>query len=363
MTPFDDELEQSPYEAELDEQDDEEVEGTESDLFEHYRYNVDKGQESMRIDLFIMIRMEKATRNKVQNAIKDGFIKVNGQAVKSNYKIKPKDIITVEWTKPRAEYELIPEDLPLEIVHEDEHVMIVNKAAGMVAHPSYGHYTGTLANALAYKFQQMPLLDKEHPDRPGLVHRIDKNTTGLLVVAKTDVAMQALAKQFFDHSINRRYVALVWGDLPEEEGTIRGNITRHPTLRKIRTVTDNPNEGKHAVTHYTVLKRYGYVTLVECRLETGRTHQIRVHFKHIGHPLFNDFEYGGERIAYGTVFTKYKEFIFNCFEVMPYHALHARLLGFVHPGTGEYTEFHAPLPDNFNELISRWERYTAARNI
>jgi 23S rRNA pseudouridine1911/1915/1917 synthase len=308
-----------------------------------------------------MDRIEMATRNRVQNAINEGLIRVNGDQSRPSYRIKPGDEVIVYWRKPKAEQELVPEDIPLDIRYEDNDLMIIYKPAGLVAHPAVGHWRGTIANAIAFRIQQAPVLNPDHPDRPGLVHRIDKNTTGLLLIAKSEHAMSHLAKQFFDHTIYRRYTALVWGDLKQDEGTITAYIGRDPNYRKLRKVVENPEQGKYAVTHYKVLRRFGYVTLIQCRLETGRTHQIRVHLKHIGHPLFNDFEYGGDKIMAGTVYPKYRQFIENCFEVMPYHALHAHALGFHHPVTGEYMQFEADLPENFNELISRWDRYTASR--
>lgn len=330
-------------------------------VYEHFHFKADPKQGPTRVDLYVMDRIEKATRNKVQNGIKEGLVKVNGEVVKANYKVRPGDEIIVYWTKPKEAQELIAEDIPLDIRYEDDDVLVLYKPAGMVAHPAIGHFSGTLANALAFRFQQMPLLNSFHPDRPGLVHRIDKNTTGLLLIAKTDAAMANLAKQFFHHTVYRRYIALVWGDFDEDEGTVNAYMGRDPNYRKLRAVVEDPTQGKYAVTHWTVLKRYGYVTLVECRLETGRTHQIRVHMKHIGHPLFNDSEYGGDRVVYGTVHSRYKQFIQNCFEMLPHHALHARTIGFKHPTTGEYIQVDCDLPDYFQATLDKWEKYVGGR--
>lgn len=330
-------------------------------VYDELVLKVDPKQEPRRVDLFIMDRIEKATRSKVQAAIKDGHVVVNDEMIKPNYKVKPGDQIKIYWSRPRDYDRVIPEDIPIDIRYEDDDLLVIYKPAGMVTHPAIGHYSGTLVNALAFKFQNMPLLDKEHPDRPGLVHRIDKNTTGLMLIAKNDYAMQHLAKQFFHHTTYRRYNALVWGDLKDDEGTITGYIGRNQTHRKLRCIVENPADGKYAVTHYKVLRRFGYVTLVECRLETGRTHQIRVHFKHIGHTLFNDAEYGGDRILYGTIYSKYKHFIENCMDLLPHQALHAKAIGFVHPTTGEYMQFESELPDYFKKCLDKWESYTAGK--
>lgn len=346
-------------EEELIEDDDDDIQQT----FEHHRFTADKGQTPIRLDLFLMDRIERATRNKIKNAILDGFVLINDAPTKANYKIKPLDVVSISWTKPKTINTLIPQDIPIDVKYEDEDVMVVYKPAGMVAHPAIGHWEGTLANALAFRFQNMPLLSEDYPDRPGLVHRIDKNTTGLLLIAKSEYAMTNLAKQFFDHTVYRRYIALVWGDVKLDEGTVNLPIGRDKNFRKLRAIVENPDEGKYAITHYKVLKRYGYVTLIECRLETGRTHQIRVHMKHLGHPLFNDFEYGGDKICAGTVFTKYKQFIDNCFALMPHHTLHARAIGFTHPKTGEYMQFESPLPDKFNALLEKWDKYTEGRGL
>lgn len=326
------------------------------DLYEHFRFTADKGQNPLRVDKYLMNLIEKATRNKIQKAAKAGNIHVNGSAVKSNYKVKPGDVVTVLFEHPPYEYLLVPEDIPIDIVYEDNDVLVVNKPAGMVVHPGHGNYSGTLLNALTYHFESLP---KNSSDRPGLVHRIDKDTSGLLVVAKSEDAMTGLAKQFFNKTTEREYLALVWGDLEEEQGTIEGNIGRHPKNRLQNTVFENDEEerGKPAVTHYKVVERFGYVTLVSCRLETGRTHQIRVHLKHIGHTIFNDERYGGDRILKGTTFTKYKQFVDNCFKILPRQALHAHTLGFQHPITGDFSSFRAPLPEDMQTCIEKWRNY------
>ncbi|MBE6208820.1 MAG: RluA family pseudouridine synthase, partial [Rikenellaceae bacterium] len=294
-------------------------------------------------------------------AADNGNILVNGSPVKSSYKVKPLDRISLVMPYPRRELEIIPENIPLNIVYEDDDIIIVNKEAGMCVHPGHGNYTGTLVNALTYHLRELPMF-QEGDMRAGLVHRIDKNTSGLLVVAKNERAHTHLAKQFFDHTISRRYVALVWGNFTEDEGTITGNIARSRYDRLKMAVYPDGDEGKHAVTHYKVLKRYGYVTLIECRLETGRTHQIRVHMEYIGHPLFNDERYGGDRILKGTTFNKYKQFIENCFQLMPRHALHARSLGFEHPSKRDEVYFESNLPQDFMAVLSKWDTYTAARD-
>jgi 23S rRNA pseudouridine1911/1915/1917 synthase len=331
------------------------------ELYEHHRINVDSGQSPLRIDKFLMNRIENVSRNRIQNAALAKSIMVNGNPVKSNYKVKPGEVITIVLSYPPRELEIIAQDIPLNIVYEDEDLIVVNKPAGLVVHPGYGNYTGTLVNALAYHLHP-ELLDRSIESetlRPGLVHRIDKHTSGLLVVAKNEQAMTHLAKQFFDRTIERRYVAMVWGDLEEPSGTITGNIARNITDRKMMDVFEDPEIGKRAVTHYEVIKRYGYVTLVSCKLETGRTHQIRVHFKYIGHPLFNDETYGGQRIVKGTIFAKYKQFIENCFQQIPGQALHARSLEFIHPRTGESMKFEADLPEGFEEIMKKWELYSS----
>ncbi|WP_456438222.1 RluA family pseudouridine synthase [Psychroserpens sp.] len=326
------------------------------ELYEHHSFVADKGQTPLRIDKYLMNRIENATRNKIQAAAKDGSIYVNGTPVKSNYKVKPSDKIRVLLEHPPYEYLLTPEDLPLDVVYEDDQLLVVNKSAGMVVHPGHGNYSGTLINALIFHFENLP---NNSSERPGLVHRIDKDTSGLLVVAKTEQAMTHLSKQFFNKTSEREYVAIVWGNIDEEEGTIEGHIGRHPRNRLQNTVFegDDEDKGKPAVTHYKVLERLGYVTLVTCKLETGRTHQIRVHMKHIGHTLFNDERYGGERILKGTTFTKYKQFVDNCFKILPRQALHAKTLGFVHPTTGENMRFNSPIPDDMQQCIEKWRHY------
>jgi 23S rRNA pseudouridine1911/1915/1917 synthase len=326
-------------------------------LFEHHRIVVDKGQGLVRIDKFLVDRLEKTSRSRIQNAQDAGFVRVNGVPVKSSYRIKPLDVITVEMPYPVREIELIPENIPLDILYEDEEVIVLNKAAGMVVHPGYGNYTGTLVNALMYHIEHLPKGSAEI--RPGLVHRLDKNTTGVMVIAKTDYSLTHLAKQFFDRTTDRRYTALVWGDV-EKDGTVTGHIGRSIQDRKVFVVYEDGSQGKHAVTHYKVLERLGYVTLVECKLETGRTHQIRVHMKYIGHTLFGDFEYGGDKVLKGTTFAKYKQFVENCFEILPRQALHARTLGFMHPTKGEWMQFETPLPADMTEVLERWRRYRTA---
>ncbi len=326
------------------------------DLYEHYRFEAQKGQQPLRVDKYLMNYIENATRSKIQKAAKEGSIFVNDVAVKSNYKVKPGDVVTVLFTHPPYEFLLVPEDIPIDIVYEDEQVLVVNKPAGMVVHPGHGNYSGTLINALTFHFENLP---NNSSNRPGLVHRIDKDTSGLLVIAKTEEAMTHLSKQFFNKTTQREYVALVWGNMEEDEGTIEGNIGRHPKNRLQNTVFEEEAEkGKPAVTHYKVIERLGYVTLVSCRLETGRTHQIRVHLKHIGHTLFNDERYGGDKILKGTTFTKYKQFVENCFKILPRTALHAKRLGFEHPVTGELMQFETPLPEDMEQCIEKWRKYS-----
>jgi len=330
------------------------------EVFEHFRFEVDPGQSQLRIDKYLVDRMQNASRNKIQDAANNGCIQVNGKAVKRNYKVKPNDIITIVLSYPPREIEIIAEDIPLNIVYEDDSFIIVNKNPGMVVHPSYGHYSGTLVNALAYHLKDLPLFNSEDP-RPGLVHRIDKDTSGILVIAKTEEAKTKLALQFFNKTSDRKYRALVWGNLENDEGTIVGHIGRNLKNRKVMDVFPDGEYGKHAVTHYRVLERLGYVNLVECVLETGRTHQIRAHFKHIGHPLFNDADYGGDQILKGTTFTKYKQFVQNCFKICPRQALHAKTLGFEHPATGEYVSFNSEIPDDMMQVIQKWREYTSSR--
>jgi 23S rRNA pseudouridine1911/1915/1917 synthase len=331
-------------------------EGSE-ELYERVNLVVDKGQEPLRIDKFIQNRIEGATRSKVQQAIEAGMVLVNDKPTKANYKVRPLDRLIVYSNRSPESNEIIPENIPLNIVYEDEDVMVINKPPGMVVHPGSGNPNGTLVNALAYYLSE----DKENVvetiPRFGLVHRIDKNTSGLLVIAKSEKAMTDLAKQFFDHTVNRRYMALVWGDLEEDKGTVEAHVGRHQRLRKIMDVFPDGEYGKEAITHYEVLERFNYVTLIACKLETGRTHQIRVHMQHIRHPLFNDETYGGDRIVKGTVYTKYKQFIDNCFEVMPRHALHAQTLGFIHPRTRKPMLFESELPADFTAVLEKWRRY------
>lgn len=332
------------------------------ELFEHHKITADKGQEVIRVDKFLMDRLPNTSRNKIQSAAKNGNIHVNGKAVKQNYKVKPDDVISIVMPYPVREIELIPQDIPLEIHYEDDTVVVVNKPSNMVVHPGYGNYSGTLVNALVYHFDQLPTKPNDYYGRPGLVHRLDKHTTGLMVVAKTEDALTHLAKQFYDRTTERRYQAIVWGDVKNDEGTIEGHIGRSLSNRKVMTVFPDEDYGKHAVTHYKVLRRFGYVTLVECRLETGRTHQIRVHMKHIGHPLFNDLEYGGDRILKGTSFTKYKQFVENCFHLISGQALHAKTLGFEHPKTKEYLRFDSELPEGMKTILQKWEIYMSSRH-
>lgn len=335
-------------------------EGKEQYPFEHYKLVVDENQVPVRIDKFLTNQMANMSRNKVKKLAESNYLKVNEISVKPSYNIKPNDVIQIVKDFPKRDTSLIAEDIHVEILYQDEYLLIVNKAPGMVVHPSYGHYTGTLLNAL--KFHIKNLAACEDKGRPGLVHRIDKNTSGILVVAKTETALVHLQKQFFDRTTFRRYRALVWGDFEEDLGTITGNIGRNFKNRKVMDVFPEGEEyGKHAVTHYTVLERFGYVTLVECRLETGRTHQIRAHFKHIGHPLFNDNEYGGDRVLRGTTFSKYKQFVQNCFKVMPRQALHAKSLGFNHPKDEEWVQFDSEMPEDFSNVLDRWRNYTKQR--
>jgi 23S rRNA pseudouridine1911/1915/1917 synthase len=329
----------------------------ESELHEHYSFTVEKGQQPLRIDKYLMNFVENATRNKIQAAAKDGSIRVNELVVKSNYKVKPLDQIRVLFEHPPHENLLVPEDIPIDVVYEDDDLLVVNKAPGMVVHPGHGNYSGTLINALLFHFDNLP---NNSSNRPGLVHRIDKDTSGLLVVAKTEKAMAYLSAQFKAKTSEREYVALVWGNVELEEGTIESNIGRHPKNRLQNTVYfgDEADKGKPAITHYKVLQSLGYVTLLACRLETGRTHQIRVHMKHIGHTLFNDERYGGERILKGTTFTKYKQFVDNCFKTLPRQALHAKTLGFVHPTTGKTMSFTTEIPQDMQSCIGKWQTYS-----
>ncbi len=328
-------------------------------LYEHFSIQTDPGQSAMRLDKFLANRIERLSRSKLQNAAKAGCIKVNDKVVKSNYKIKPKDKIQVLMPRPQHQYVIHPEEMDLEIVYEDEELLVLNKQAGLVVHPGCGNYTGTLIHGLLHHFQQGPIEYQQGEDepRPGLVHRIDKDTTGLMVVAKTEYAKSHLSRQFFERTTQRTYQAIVWGEIEEEEGRIEAHIGRHQRRRQMMDVYVDGEEGKHAVTHYRLLRNMGYVSLVECKLETGRTHQIRVHFKHLGHPLFNDQKYGGDRILKGTVYSKYKQFVHNCFKILPRQALHAKTLGFEHPGSGEFMSFDSPLASDMLEVIEKWDRY------
>lgn len=333
----------------------------EQELFEHYKFIADKGQEFLRIDKFLIDRIANTSRNKIQVAAASGNILANKKAVKSNYKVKPFDEISIVLPYPPREIELIAEDIPLNIVYEDDDVLVINKQAGLVVHPGYGNYTGTLVNGLIYHFNNLP--NGSMNNRPGLVHRLDKNTSGIMVIAKTEFAMTHLANQFFERTTERRYNAIVWGDFEENEGTVTGNVARSLKNRKVMDVFPEGDFGKHAVTHYKVLQRFGYVSLIECKLETGRTHQIRVHMQHIGHNLFNDNEYGGDKILKGTSFNKYKQFINNCFEILPRQALHAKTLGFTHPVTKKWLQFDSDLPEDMTNVIAKWEGYVANREL
>ena len=330
---------------------------SEEELYEHFRFEAAKGQSPLRVDKFLMNLIENATRNKIQQAASNGNIFVNDVAVKSNHRIKALDVVRVLLEHPPYEYLLTPENIPLNIVYEDDSLLVINKPAGMVVHPGHGNYSGTLVNALAYHFQNLPL---NSSDRPGLVHRIDKDTSGLLVIAKTETAMTHLTKQFFDKTTTREYIALVWGNVEKDSDTITGNIDRHITNRMQMAVYQDGSKGKNAVTHYKVLERFGYLTLISCKLETGRTHQIRVHLKHIGHTLFNDERYGGNIILKGTTYTKYKQFVENCFKILPRQALHAKTLGFVHPVTNVYMSFNSEIPDDMQQCINKWRDYSKA---
>ena len=333
------------------------IEDSEDELFEHFRFVADKGQNPLRVDKFLVTRVENASRNRIQMAADAGYILVNGKPIKSNYKVKPCDIITVVMDRPRRELEITAEDIPLTIAYEDDDVMVVNKPPGLVVHPGHGNYTGTLVNAIAWYMKDNPHYDAKDP-RLGLVHRIDKDTSGLLVIAKNPDAKTHLGVQFFKKETKRKYVALVWGHVKEDEGRIEGNIGRHPRDKMLMTVFPEGDLGKPAVTHYRVLERMGYVTLVECQLETGRTHQIRVHMKHLGHTIFNDERYGGNEILKGNHHTKYKQFIQNCFDICPRQALHAQTLGFIHPKTGKEIFLESDIPDDMARLIEKWRNYT-----
>ena len=332
------------------------------ELYEHFRFVADKGQQLLRVDKFLVERMEKTSRNRIQQAADAECIIVNGKPVKSSYKVKPGDVVSIVMDRPRYDFEIIAEDIPLDIVYEDEFLLVVNKPPGLVVHPGHGNYSGTLVNALAFHFKDNPDYDVSDP-RLGLVHRIDKDTSGLLVVAKTPEAKTHLGKQFFDKTTKREYVALVWGDFQDEKGTITGNIGRNPRNKLQMAVLDDPTQGKHAVTHYKVLERFGYVTMVKCVLETGRTHQIRVHMLHKGHPLFNDERYGGDKILKGNTSSSYRKFVENCFAICPRQALHARTLGFIHPDSGQEMFFEAPIPADMEALFDKWRNRTRFESL
>lgn len=338
----------------------EQIDSEEQDLYEHHRIIVDKGQSLLRIDKFLMNRLLNVSRNRIQNAADAGNILVNNVPIKSSYKIKPNDIISIVLPHPPRDTEIYPEDIPLDIIYEDDYIVIINKPAGMVVHPGFNNYTGTLVHALAFHFQHLPNL-KGNEARPGLVHRIDKDTSGLLVISKDEFSMTFLAKQFFDHSITRKYVALVWGDI-ENDGTVSGYIGRSLRDRKVMDIFDEEEKGKWSVTHYKVLQRFNFVTLIECQLETGRTHQIRAHMQHIKHPLFSDESYGGDKILKGNANGQYKHFVENCFDICPRQALHAQSIGFIHPHTKEYVHFEAPFPNDMKTLIDKWSAYFSTLN-
>ncbi len=354
---------------ELDDELEEEFDGEEeSKLYEHHNIKVEKGQVMMRLDKFMSIRISNSTRTKIQHACESGNVFVNGKIAKANYRIKPGDEISVQLSVPPRNVEIVPENIPLNIVFEDDYLALINKPPGMVVHPGFGNYSGTLLNALAFHFKNLPSRTNTFGDeisfeRIGLVHRIDKNTSGIILIAKTEKAMAILSKKFFDRDIDRKYIAIVWGNLKEDAGTIVGNVGRDLKNRKVMNVFPEGSEhGKHAVTHYKVLKRYGYITLIECKLETGRTHQIRVHFKHIGHPLFNDNEYGGDKVLKGVNTAKYKQFIQNCFDILPRQALHAKTLGFKHPITEKDLFFDSELPDDMKQVLDKWDIFSQTIN-
>jgi 23S rRNA pseudouridine1911/1915/1917 synthase len=332
-----------------------------NELFEHYRFNVDKGQGLLRIDKYLFNKLENISRTRIQNAARAGNILVNDLPVKPNYKVKPDNVISIVLPHPPREVEIIPEDIPIDIIYEDEEIIVVNKAPGMVVHPGHGNYTGTLVNALSYHLKDLPLF-KSGEIRPGLVHRIDKNTSGIIVIAKTEIALNKLAKQFFDHTVDRTYQALVWGNLESDEGKISGYIGRSKRDRMKMEVIVDEEYGKNAVTYYKVIERLGYVNLIECKLKTGRTHQIRVHMEHIKHPVFNDERYGGNKILKGTTFSKYRQFVQNCFKILPRQALHAKSLGFEHPASGKNIFFDSQLPEDMQAVIDKWRIYIAGRN-
>ena len=330
------------------------------ELFEHFRFKVDPGQSLLRIDKFLSLRIENSSRTRIQIGANAGNILVNNNPVKSNYKVKPGDIIQVVLPTPPREIELVPENIPINIVYEDEDVVVVNKEPGIVVHPGYGNYTGTLVNALMWHFKDLPLFSTGEL-RPGLVHRLDKNTSGILVIAKNELALNRLSKQFYDRTTDRRYIALVWGTPDPLKGTITGSVGRSVKDRKVMQVFPDDTQGKPAITHYKVLEELGYISMVECKLETGRTHQIRVHFMYIKHPLFNDEEYGGDQILKGTTFTKYQQFVKNCFKILPRQALHAKSLAFDHPVTGKRLSFESAIPDDMTQVIEKWRKYISGR--
>lgn len=330
------------------------------ELFEHFRYVVDPGQSFLRIDKYLFSKIENTSRTRIQNAANAGNILVNNIPVKPNYRVKPGDVVQIVLPNPPREIELIPENIPLNIVYEDDDVIVVNKEPGMVVHPAYGNYRGTLVNALMWHFKDLPLFNTGEL-RPGLVHRIDKNTSGILVVAKNDLALNRLSKQFYDRTTDRRYIAIIWGTPDTKEGTITGNVGRNLRDRKIMQVFPDGSQGKPAITHFRILEDFGYISVIECKLETGRTHQIRAHFSHIRHPLFNDDEYGGNEILKGTTFTKYQQFVRNCFKILPRQALHAKYLAFDHPVSGKRLSFDSDLPADMSQVIEKWRNYVSAR--
>ncbi len=331
--------------------------------FEHFKIEVDQGQTIMRIDKFLFDKLPNVSRNRISTAAKNGSVIVNQSPVKANYKVKPEDVISIVFPHPKREFELIAEDIPIDVIYEDDAVMVINKPANFVVHPGHGNSTGTLVNALLFHFGNLPKNPTSDTSYPGLVHRIDKDTTGLLLIAKTEIALTKMAAHFFNRTIDRHYVALVWGDMENNSGTIEGHIGRSPADRKRMAVFPNGEYGKHAVTHYEVMERLGYVTLIKCKLDTGRTHQIRVHLMHIGHPIFGDPRYGGDRIVKGTTFSKYKQFIDNCFTILPRQALHAKTLGFEHPNTGQFMKFESELPEDMVQVLEKWRVYTKSQGI
>lgn len=333
-----------------------ELTAEDDDLFEHHRIVADPKQQLLRIDRFLMDRLPNVTRNKVQNAIKEGFVKVNDLPIKANYKVRPDDVITIALPEPPRDTEVVPEDIPLDIIYEDEDLLVVNKEAGMVVHPAYQNWSGTLVNALTWHFQNLPEM-KGNEGRPGLVHRIDKDTSGLLVIAKSEIGMNGLAKQFYDHSIERTYYALVWGIPDQQKGTVNINLGRSLKDRRVTVAYEDNHIGRHAITHYELIEDLRYVSLLKCNLETGRTHQIRAHMKHVGHPLFNDATYGGNKVLKGMQFSKYKSFVDNCFKVIPRQALHAKSLGFIHPVTKKFMQFDSELPEDFSAVLEKWRHY------